>query len=313
MKHEIRVFAPASVSNIACGFDVMGFAIDEPGDEIVLRISDSPGVIITKITGENGRLPLEAELNTAGAPLLSMMEKLHITFGIEMEIHKKMPLGSGLGSSAASAVGAAFALNELLELRLSKEELLPFAIEGEKIASGSVHADNVAPCLYGGFVLIRGYNPVIDVVDIEVPENLYCTVIHPQIEISTKEARKILPKTIPLADAITQWGNTAGLVAGLLKKDFGLIGRSLQDVVIEPVRSMLIPGFDEIKKAAMDSGALGCSISGSGPSLFALSSSLLTAVETGKSMKNALERFDLSGEVYVSKINKNGPRIVELK
>ncbi len=313
MKNEIRVFAPASVSNIACGFDVMGFAIDEPGDEIVLRISDNPGVKITKITGENGRLPLEADMNTAGAPLLSMIDKLHITCGIEMEIHKKMPLGSGLGSSAASAVGAAFALNELLELKLSKEELLLFAIEGEKIASGSVHADNVAPCLYGGFVLIRGYNPVIDVVEIEVPENLYCTVIHPQIEISTKEARKILPKTIPLSDAITQWGNTAGLVAGLLKKDFGLIGRSLQDVVIEPVRSMLIPGFDEIKKAAMDSGALGCSISGSGPSLFALSSSLQIAVDTGKSMKTALERFGLTGEVYVSRINKNGPRIIELK
>ncbi|MEN6619870.1 MAG: homoserine kinase [Rikenellaceae bacterium] len=312
MNSEIKVFAPASVSNIACGFDVMGFAIDEPGDEIVIRISDKPGVTITKITGENGRLPLEPDKNTAGIPLLSMIKSLNIGYGVELEIHKKMPLGSGLGSSAASAVAAAFALNELLNLNLSKERLLPYTIEGEKIASGSIHADNVAPCLYGGFVLIRGYNPV-DVVEIDVPENLYCTVIHPQIEISTKEARKILPTTISLSDAVTQWGNTAGLIAGLLKKDFGLIGRSLHDVVIEPVRSMLIPGFDDMKKAASDAGALGCSISGSGPSVFALSISAQTAAEIGRAMQKALDKYNLLSELYVSRINKNGPRIIEIK
>jgi len=312
MKNEVRVFAPATVANIACGFDVMGFAIDEPGDELVLRISSNPGVRITRITGENGKLPLEASLNTAGKPILSMVKDLNITCGIEIEIHKRMPLGSGLGSSAASAVAAAFALDRLLELNLTKEQLLPYALEGEQLASGSIHADNVAPCLYGGFVIIRSYSP-IDIIELDVPENLYCTVIHPQIEISTKESRRILPTEIPLSKAITQWGNTAALVAGLLKSDYELIGRSLQDVVIEPVRSQLIPGFYNIKKAAMDLGALGCSISGSGPSMFALSTSMETATNIGFAMQKSLLEYQLQAEVYVSKINNNGPKVLEIR
>jgi len=312
MNREVRVFAPATVANIACGFDIMGFAIDEPGDELILRVSDKPGVRITKITGENGKLTLEAENNTAGKPILSMVKALDIKCGIELEIHKKMPLGSGLGSSAASAVAAAFALDRLLDLNLTKEQILPYAIEGEQIASGSVHADNVAPCLYGGFVLIRSYSP-IDVIQLNVPENLFCTVIHPQIEISTKESRRILPSEIPLSQAITQWGNTAALVAGLLKSDYALIGRALQDVVIEPVRSQLIPGFYDMKKSAIENGALGCSISGSGPSVFALSTSQATAALVGLAMQKTLEKYQLMSEAYVSKINNNGPRIIEIK
>lgn len=311
MKNEVRVFAPATVANIACGFDIMGFAIDEPGDEVVIRISGKSGVKITQISGDQGRLPLDAALNTAGKPLLSMVEKLGITCGIEVEIHKKMPLGSGLGSSAASAVAAAFALDRLLELDLTKKELLNFAIEGEQLASGSVHADNVAPCLYGGFVLIRSYEP-LDIIKLDVPDELFCSVIHPQIEISTRESREILPSEISLSKAIRQWGNTAALVAGLLKSDYELIGRSLEDVVIEPVRSQLIPGFSDIKRAALESGALGCSISGSGPSVFALSKGAETAEKAGLAMQRSLLKHQLRSELYVSKINLNGPRIIEL-
>lgn len=309
MKSEIRVFAPASVSNIGPGFDIMGFAIDEPGDEVLMRIKDEPGVVISSITGDNGKLPRQAEKNTAGAPAITILNCHNIDKGVEIIINKKMPLGSGLGSSAASAVASAFAMNELFNLKLSKLDLLCYAIEGEKIASGSVHADNVAPCLYGGFILIRGYDPV-DIVEIDVPENLYCTIIHPHIEISTLEARRLLPKHISLHDSVTQWGNAAGLIAGLLKKDYELIGRSLKDVVAEPVRSLMIPGFKEMKNAALESGALGCSISGSGPSLFALSDSQNAAHKAGAAMQNALNKFDLMSDIYVSKINQHGPKVI---
>jgi homoserine kinase len=290
MNKEIKVFASASVSNVACGFDIMGFAIDQPGDEVTLRLNEHPGVRITNICGDSGKLPADPTKNTAGAPIIALLKHLGINVGIDMEIHKKMPLGSGLGSSAASAVAA----------------------EGEKIASGAVHADNVAPCLYGGFVLIRGYNP-IDVIEIPVPDELHCTIIHSQIEINTIEARRILPKEIPLIKAKTQWGNTAGLIAGLMKKDFGLISRSLVDVIIEPVRAGLIPGYEKIKNAAMEAGALGCNISGSGPAIFALSTSKEKAEEIGKAMQTEVDKIDLKNTVYISKINKQGPRVVEEK
>jgi homoserine kinase len=310
MKSEIKVFAPASVSNVACGFDVMGFAINEPGDEIILRLSDNTGVFISKITGDNGKITYDPYQNTAGAPVISMIKYLGMeNKGVEIEIHKKMPLGSGIGSSAASAVAAAFAANIILEANLPKKEVLNFALEGEKIASGAIHADNVAPCLYGGFILIRGYNPV-DIVEIPVPENLYCTIIYPHIEIKTKEAREILPKEVKLVDAKTHWGNTAGLIAGLMKNDLDLIRRSIQDVIIEPVRAKLIPGYYEIKNAALNAGSLGCNISGSGPSIFALSSSLDSAKVIGEAMKKEVEKIPLGCDVYVSKINKEGPRVI---
>jgi homoserine kinase len=312
MKKEIKVFAPASVSNVACGFDIMGFAIDQPGDEVILKINENSGVKITKITGDSGKLPLDPAKNTAGAPIIALLKHLGLNIGVEIEIHKKMPLGSGLGSSAASAVAASFAMNEMLHAKLTKKELLPFAIEGEKIASGAVHADNVAPCLYGGFVLIRGYNP-IDVVEIPVPDDLYCTIIHSQIEINTLEARKILPQEISLQKAKTQWGNTAGLIAGLMKQDYGLISRSLVDVVIEPVRASLIPGYDKIKNAAMEAGALGSNISGSGPAIFALSNSKEKAEEIGRAMKAEVDKINLSSTVYISKINKQGPKVLAME
>lgn len=312
MLKEVRVFAPATISNIGCGFDVMGFAIEAPGDEVVLRISGNKGVKITLITGDNGKLTYSPEQNTAGAPVISMLKKYAPSLGIEIEIHKKMPYGSGLGSSAASAVASTFAMNQLLGLNLSPYQMLPFAIEGEVIASGSIHADNVAPSLYGGFTLIRDYNP-IDIIKIECPNNLYCTVIHPNIEISTKAAREMLPKEIALSKAITQWGNCSALVAGLLMKDYSLIGRSIKDVVVEPYRATLIPGFYHIQKAAVDSGALGCSISGSGPSLFALSKGEEIAQKVGDAMLTELLKHNLEGEVYVSPINKQGPKVLYSK
>ncbi|MGE5496874.1 MAG: homoserine kinase [Syntrophothermus sp.] len=307
MKKEIRVFAPASVSNVACGFDVMGFAIDEPGDEVVLRLTEAPGVTIKKITGDGGKLPLDAAHNTAGAPVIAMLNALGCRSGIELEIHKKMPLGSGLGSSAASAVAAAFGVNELLDAGLSKHEILPFALEGEKIASGAIHADNVAPCLWGGFILVRGYDP-IDVVEIPVPGELFCAVIHPDIEINTKESRRLLPKEIPLKKAITQWGNTAGLIAGLMKGDYGLISRSIEDVIIEPVRAPFIPKYKEMKAAALEAGALGCNISGSGPSLFALCSSHEAARKSAEAMSSVLSGSE--HQIYISKVNTAGPKVI---
>lgn len=309
MRDQIRVFAPATVANVACGFDVLGFAVEAPGDEVILRKKIEPGVSICKITGDQGKLPLDAGKNTAGVSVLAFLKHLSSNQGIEIELHKKMPLGSGLGSSAASAVASVVAANRLLGHPLDREKLLPFALEAEKVACGAAHADNAAPSLLGGLVLIRSYDP-LDVIRIPTPEKFYCTIIHPQIEIRTEYARKILKKRIPLKDAVTQWGNVAGLIAGLMKPDYGLIGRSLQDVIIEPVRSVLIPGFQKVKNAALEAGALGCSISGSGPSLFALSTSKKIAEEVGQAMKNGFESLKINSEIYISKINQHGPKIL---
>ena len=310
MKDRIKVFAPASVTNVSCGFDIMGFAIDWPGDELILKIKEEPGVSITKITGDYNRLPVETEKNTAGMSLLSMVKKLHFKKGIEIELHKKMALGSGLGSSAASAVASVFALNKLLGEPYSKKELLLFALEGEKLTCGGTpHADNVAACLYGGFIIVRSMNPV-DIVNINTPDDLFCCVLHPHLEINTADTRKILQKQILLSSAVKQWGNVAGLVAGLINNDYELIGRSLHDEIIEPVRSILIPGFAEIKNAALDAGAIGCSISGSGPSIFAFSKSETLANSVSKNMKKTCDQIGIESDLYVSRINIEGPKIL---
>lgn len=309
MKQEIRVFAPATVANVACGFDILGFAIEQPGDEVIIRLTNIPGVNILKISGDQGRLPITAEKNTVSVSILALLKHLKSSRGFEIELIKRMPLGSGLGSSAASAVAGVFAANQLLGNPLTKEELLPFAMEGERVACGSAHADNAAPALLGGFVLIRSYQP-LDVIKISTPD-LFCTVLHPQIEIRTEDARKILKKQILFKDAITQWGNIAGLIAGLMNSDYDLIRRSLQDVIIEPIRSILIPGFHEIKQAALESGALGCSISGSGPSMFALSSAEKIACKAGTAMQSIMNNLNIDSEIYISKINPFGPRILE--
>ena len=261
---SIRVFAPATVANVACGFDIFGFAVDQPGDQITLTVRDDPGVCITDILGDDGRLPREAARNTAGIAIQTYLQHIGRTeVGVGVVLHKQMPLGSGLGSSAASAVAGVFAINELLGRPLPTMKLLPFAMEGERLACGSAHADNVAPSLLGGFVVIRSYHP-LDVIRIETPALLYCTLVHPDIEVNTKDARFILKNEVSLKNTITQMGNVAGLIAGLMTPDYDLISRSLVDVIIEPVRAILIPEFNEAKKAALDVGALGCSISGVG-------------------------------------------------
>jgi homoserine kinase len=310
-KKEIRVFAPATVANVGCGFDIFGFALHEPGDEIILKVSESKGLQITKITGDEGRLPTQANKNTAGQSLLAMMNELKFESGLEMEVHKKMAIGSGLGSSAASAVASVFAFNAMLERPLSKTELLKYAIEGEKIASGeSVHLDNIAACLYGGFILVRSRNP-IDIVALPVPDNLFCTVIHPQIEIRTESSRKILRKQIPLEKAVTQWGNVAGTISALYQEDFELLKRSFNDVIVVPDRSQLIPYYQDLQQVAMDSDAIGCSISGSGPSIFALSSDSETARKIGSNMSAVLTDVKIGHDIYISKINTQGPKVIE--
>lgn len=309
MKKELRVFAPATVANVACGFDIFGFAIETPGDEIIVRLKSRPGVTLAKVTGDHGVLPLESERNTAGVSVLKLLEFLNSSQGIEIELHKKMPLGSGLGSSAASAAGSVFAANALLGSPLSSKELIPFAMEAERIACGSAHADNVAPALLGGFILIRSYQP-LDIIEIPLKVDLYCSVLHPKIEIRTEMARQILKKEVTLKQLVIQSGNAAGLLVGLLQGDVSLIKRSLEDVIVEPIRSTLIPGFYEIKSAAMKEGALGCSISGSGPSVFALTQERSQAERVGNAMKNACRAKGLDCDLYISSINKQGPRIL---
>lgn len=309
LSDSIRVFAPASVANVTCGFDILGFAVDQPGDEIELRKSDRSEVRICAITGDGGKLPIDPDKNTCGVVIKQFLRDLETNPGIDIYLDKKMPLGSGLGSSAASSVAAIYAINELLGKPKTLPELLPYAMEGERVACGAAHADNVAPSLYGGFVLIRSYEP-LDVIKLKTPENLYATLVHPQIEVKTKDARDILRKEIYFKDSVRQSGNVAGLVAGLLTSDYGLISRSMHDYIVEPIRSILIPGYQEIKDIAMDLGALGAGISGSGPSIFALSTDIQTAKNIAKSMKKIYTRFDIDSETYVSQTNLVGPRIL---
>jgi homoserine kinase len=308
--NRIKVFAPATVANVACGFDVLGFAVENPGDEVEITLVDEPGVRLLQITGDGGKLPTDAKENTVGISIMKYLEYLKKTVGVEIVLHKKMPLGSGLGSSAASAVAGIFAVNKLLGEPLSRAELLPFALEGERLACGSAHADNVAPCLYGGFVLIRSYEP-LDVIEISTPDDLYCVLVHPDLEVKTKDARNILKAEVSLKDAVIQWGNVGGLIAGLMKSDYELIGRSLQDVVVEPLRSTLIKGFFDVKNAALKAGVLGASISGSGPAIFALSKGEETAVKAGEAMQKAFAAHQVESKLFISKVNPHGPVVIK--
>jgi homoserine kinase len=308
---RVKVFVPATVANVACGFDILGFAVSQPGDEIIAEVSQQPGVRIKKIDGDGGRLPLDSNKNTASVSAQALLNSLNSKIGIDLTLNKRMPLGSGLGSSAASAAAGVVAANILLGTPLKNSELVQFAMLGEEAACGSAHADNVAPALMGGVVLVRSYQP-LDLVSIPAPKDLYCTIFHPQFEVKTEDARRILRKEIPLHRAITQWGNIAGLVAGLMQNDFALIGRSLTDVIIEPERALLIPGFDLMKSAAMKAGALGCSISGSGPSLFALSASREIADKVALAMKESINDSGIRSQTFVSPINFEGPKILEV-
>tara|TARA_R110000765_G_scaffold62585_1_gene121323 strand:+ start:1536 stop:2462 length:927 start_codon:yes stop_codon:yes gene_type:complete len=302
-QNEIKVFCPATVANISCGFDVLGVALDSVGDEMIVRKIPQKGIQITKISGQN--LPKETLNNVAGVAGNAFLLAADYDGGFEIEINKKIKPGSGIGSSAASSAGAVWAMNYLLGNPFSKTELVQFAMEGERLASDVAHADNVAPALFGGFTLVRSYNP-LDIVTIPAPSELYVTIIHPQIEIKTSDSRKILKTTISMETGIKQWGNVGGLVAGLFKEDYELIGRSLEDHIVEPIRSILIPGFDEVKKVSLEAGALGSGISGSGPSIFAFSKGEETALKVRKVMKSVYEKIGIAYEIHISKINMEG-------
>ncbi|MBS1661700.1 MAG: homoserine kinase [Bacteroidetes bacterium] len=303
---QVTVQCPATVANLVCGFDVLGMALDAPFDYMTVTLCDEPGITVTSKDGFP--LPTDPAQNTAGAPLIAMLEELNQPIGFEVVIQKQIKPGSGVGSSAASAAGSVVAANHLLGNRFSKADLVRFALFGEKVASGVKHADNVTPCIYGGITLIRSIFP-LDIVTIPAPD-LHVTVVHPQIEVRTSDARQILRKQVLLKDAIRQWGNIAGLVAGFMKSDYDLIGRSLEDVIIEPVRSMLIPGFDEVKESCKAAGALGGGISGSGPSIFMLSKDQATAASLEKIMKEVYTRIGIDHHTYVTTINQQGVKVI---
>ncbi len=308
--NEIKIFSPATVANVSCGFDVLGFCLDSVGDDMVIRKTDKKGIHITKIEGFN--LPYETELNVAGVSALAMYNTIDVDFGFEIEIYKNIKPGSGIGSSAASAVGSVFGMNELLGKPFNKTQLTAFAIKGEALASQCEHADNLAPALFGGFTLVKSISP-LQILEIPSPKDLYATIIHPQIEIKTSEARAVLPKKIALSDAITQWANLGSLVHGLHTSDYGLIKDSLHDVIVEPYRSKLIPYFDEVKHVAIETGALGTGISGSGPSIFSLSKSMQTAINVKDAIEKVYLETGIKFEIHVSKINTEGVKIINTK
>lgn len=306
---KIKVFAPATVSNVGPGFDIMGFALNQPGDIVEVSLTKGTEIRIRKIYGSRV-LPYNPSKNTATASIISLLKSLKIKVGLDVVIRKNMGIGSGLGSSAASSVAGVFAVNKLLNLKLSKSELLVHALYGELISSRTLHADNVAPCLFGGFVLIRSYDP-LDVIKIDYPKNLFCTVIYPQIEIKTSEARKILDKKIDRSIAIAQAGNASSLITGLITNDIDLISRSMKDFIAEPKRAKLIPCYDQVRIAALSNGAINCNISGSGPSMFSFSTSEVDAKRIAYAMKEAAQSFGLKSVTYISQINQRGPIVVK--
>ncbi|MDR0687961.1 MAG: homoserine kinase [Prevotellaceae bacterium] len=307
MPKTIKIFSPATVANVACGFDVLGFALNSPGDEISMALNGSGSVELRDETPY--RLPLSPEKNVTAVALQSMLNALQSKQGFTITFLSKIMPGSGIGSSAASAAAGVFGANELLGCPFTRRQLVEFAMQGERAASGTAHADNVAPALMGGFTLVRSYAP-LDVIPIPSPP-IFAAVVHPQIEVRTSDSRKILRHEVPIKKAVEQWGNLAGLVAGLFTGDYDLIGRSLHDVIVEPVRALLIPEFYAIKQAALDAGALGCSISGSGPSIFTLSRSEATAQKVALAMRYGFDRVGIENHAFVSSVNKEGVRVVE--
>lgn len=303
---EISVLCPGTVANLVCGFDILGLCLTAPADRMEVKLLDERKIIVRSADGYS--LPTDPQKNTAGAPLVEMLKELEGNIGFEVTIHKHIKPGSGIGSSAASAAGAVVAANHLLGNPYGKEDLVRFALFGEKAASGVKHADNIAPCIYGGITLIRSIFP-LDIVPLPSPP-LYITLVHPQIEVKTADARQILRKEILLKDAIKQWGNIAGLVAGFMKGDYDLIGRSLEDVIIEPLRSILIPGFDEVKRRSKEAGALGGGISGSGPSIFMLSTTESVAQGVEEIMKDIYTTLGIDFRTYVTTINQQGIQLI---
>ena len=305
--NAVKIKAPATIANLVCGFDVLGLCVKDPYDEMEISLLPKKEVIIR--SGNGYPLPTDPSQNTAGAPLVEMLKEVHEEVGFEVTIYKNIKPGSGIGSSAASAAGAVVGANFLLQNRFSKNDLVRFALYGEKVASGVKHADNIAPCIFGGVTLIRSIFP-LDIIPLSAPR-MYISLVHPQIEIKTADARQILRKDVLLKDAIRQWGNIGGLVAGFMKADYNLIGRSLEDVIIEPFRSILIPGFEDIKKASMQAGALGGGISGSGPSLFMLSRDEETAHTIKDLMQHIYNTMQIPAHTLVTTINYEGVQIIQ--
>ena len=305
----VKVFAPASVANLAVGYDSLGLCLEGPGDEVIADWTVAPGVVISEITGAKGELPLEVERNTAGRAAQAVYEANgDRSRGVTLKIRKKMPFGSGLGSSSASAVAGAMAVNELLRRPFLKRELLRFAAMGEQVADDAWHLDNVAPSLLGGICLVRDAE-TCDVQRLIMPNGLRVVVVHPKIQILTKDARAVLSPTVPLGDMIRQQANLGGFIIGLYRNDIQLIQRSLQDVVIEPQRKRLIPGFDAVQRGALDAGALGCSISGAGPSVFALCQNTTIAAAASEAMQAAFKSEGLKSTVYDSAIHPEGAHV----
>jgi homoserine kinase len=307
---ELKIFSPATVANVSCGFDVLGFCLDTIGDEMVIRKTLEKGVKIIKIEGAN--LPFEVEKNVAGVAALAIMNAANPDFGIEIEIYKNIKPGSGVGSSSASASGAVWAINELLGKPFNKQELTAFGMKGEAIASGAEHADNVAPGIFGGFTLVKQLSP-LKVVQLPTPSHMYATIIHPQIEVKTSEARAILPKEVSLEKAIKQWANVGSFISGLYDEDYELISESLVDSIVEPHRSKLIPHYDNVKQAMLSAGALGAGISGSGPSIFSLCKGEEIAKKVAEAVIEVYKDTGIEYDVYVSKINPKGIKIINLK
>ena len=305
---EVTVFAPASMGNVAVGYDVLGSALDCVGDRVTVRRLDEPVVRIGTITGRVTDLPTAPADNTATKALLDLQAARDLDVGFEVSIEKGIPLGSGLGGSAASAVGAVVGAARLLPDALSRDDLLPHALAGEAVASGAIHPDNVAPCLYGGLILTREVDPP-DVVPIPIPDGIRCVLVHPDRVIATRDARACLPEALPLADAVRQTAHLGAFIAGCYRNDLALIGRSLRDLIVEPHRASLVPGFADVQAAAMDAGALGCSLSGAGPTLFAWCPDA-DANAVRAAMKAAFAAHDVPTEAWVSRLPEQGARVV---
>ncbi|WP_405609684.1 homoserine kinase [Polaribacter sp. Asnod1-A03] len=306
----LKIFAPATVANVSCGFDSLGFAVDAIGDEMTFTKTTEKGVKITNITGAD--LTYNVDENAASAVVKKILNEANADFGIELTIHKGFSPGSGLGSSAASAAGAAFGANQLLGNIYSELELTKFAMFGEEVACGTPIADNVSAAVYGGFVLVRSYSP-LEIIKLPVPTELRVVAIHPQIEVKTKDARDVLPTEIALKDAVTQWANVGGLISGLYSDNYNLISNSLVDIIVEPHRKKLIPFFDDVKNSALKAGALGAGISGSGPTIFALCKGDEDAENVYKMIEESYKNTEIDFEMFISKVNKKGIKIIESK
>jgi len=304
----VTLRAPATVANLSCGFDILGACLKEPYDEITISKIPERKILINILESEFSNIPSNPKENTGGIPAELILKDLSLDFGFEISIKKGIPLCGGLGSSAATAAGVSFGIAKLLNEKISNKDIIRYALEGEKLSSETPHADNIGPCILGGLVIIRD-TFTLDLINVPVKDFSFA-IIHPDVKIDTKTARKLLPEKISMKQAVEQWGNVASLVYGFSSNDISLISRSMEDNIVEPVRSKLIPEYDNIKKAAIDHGAIGCSISGSGPSVFALCNDDNQAEKIKIEMEKVLLNKSIGFHSYVSKINNQGIEIL---